>query len=112
MNDRYIDGGASLIQLYGWLRETGEIDRLIDLVIEKVRDASQTERAKDPEPVDAESRLAAALDALRPFVDPESYTTTEEECRRNPHMDWCAVHSFRWPCPVGAARAALAGGGR
>ena len=59
-----------------------------------------------------ESRLAAALDALRPFVDPESYTTTEEECRRNPHMDWCAVHSFRWPCPVGNARAALAGGGR
>lgn len=40
---------VSLIRLYGWLRETGEIDRLIDLVIEKVRDARQTERAKDPE---------------------------------------------------------------
>lgn len=50
MNDRYIDGGASLIQLYGWLRETGEIDRLVDLVIEKVRDSRQTERAKDPGP--------------------------------------------------------------
>ena len=50
MNDRYIDGGASLIQLYGWLRETGEIDRLIDLVIEKVRDSRQTEKAKDSEP--------------------------------------------------------------
>ena len=50
MNDRDINGGASLIRLYGWLRETGEIDRLVDLVIEKVRDSRQTEKAKDSEP--------------------------------------------------------------
>lgn len=47
-------------------------------------------------------------EALAPFCDPASYTTDEQECRRNPAMDWCAVHSFRWPCPVGPARAALA----
>ena len=49
MSDRYESQGAALIQFYGWLRETGEIDRLLDLVIEKVRDANQSERAKDPE---------------------------------------------------------------
>ena len=47
--------------------------------------------------------------ALKPFTLPESYVTDEEECRKNAEMDWCAVHSFRWPCPVGPARAALAG---
>lgn len=71
-------------------------------------------RAEDRERTRAECALVevARLEwALRPFVDPESYSTAEEECRQNPAMAWCAVHSFRWPCPVGPARAALAGGG-
>lgn len=58
----------------------------------------------------AEARAARYEAALRPFVDPASYSTTEEECRLNPAMDWCAVHSFHWPCPVDAARADLAKG--
>lgn len=69
-------------------------------------------RAEDRERTRAECALVevARLEAaLRPFVDPASYSTTEEECRLNPAMDWCAVHSFRWPCPVDIARAALAG---
>jgi hypothetical protein len=61
--------------------------------------------------LDDRARAARYEAALRPFVDPESYSTSEIECRRNAEMDWCAVHSFRWPCPVGEARAALAGGG-
>ncbi len=60
---------------------------------------------------EATLRAARYEAALRPFVDPESYSTSETECRRNAEMDWCAVHSFRWPCPVGPARAVLAGGG-
>ena len=53
-----------------------------------------------------DERIRKLEAALRPFVDPASYSTTEDECRLNPAMDWCAVHSFRWPCPVDAARAA------
>ena len=56
----------------------------------------------------AESRAARLAKALAPFADPERYNTAEEECRENKAMRWCAVHSFRWPCPVGPARAALA----
>ena len=56
----------------------------------------------------AESRAERLEKALAPFIVPESYSTAEEACRRNAAMDWCAVHSFRWPCPVTAARAALA----
>ena len=56
----------------------------------------------------AEARAARLAEALAPFADPERYNTAEEECRENKAMRWCAVHSFRWPCPVGPARAALA----
>ena len=56
----------------------------------------------------AEARAERLVEALAPFADPERYNTTEEECRENKAMRWCAVHSFRWPCPVGPARAALA----
>ncbi len=56
----------------------------------------------------AESRAAGLAEALAPFADPERYNTAEEECRENKAMRWCAVHSFRWPCPVGPARAAIA----
>jgi len=56
----------------------------------------------------AESRAARLEEALAPFTDPERYNTAEEECRENKAMRWCAVHSFRWPCPVGPARAAIA----
>ena len=56
----------------------------------------------------AESRAARLAKALAPFADPARYDTAEEECRVNKAMRWCAVHSFRWPCPVGPARAALA----
>ena len=71
MNERWQADGASLIRLYGWLRETGEIDRLIDLVIEKVRDSRQTERAKDPEPrsgvpSDTALLLYSTLSAMQP----------------------------------------------
>lgn len=55
-----------------------------------------------------ESRAERLENALAPFIVPESYSTAEEACRRNAAMDWCAVHSFRWPCPVTAALAALA----
>lgn len=88
MNDRYIDGGASLIQLYGWLRETGEIDRLIDLVIEKVRDSRQTEKAKDSEPpLRAENeRLREALTTIKlmcasGYYGPFSFTYAMEAKR-------------------------------
>ena len=60
--------------------------------------------------VGLEKRLAAAEECLRPFVNPESYGTAEEECRLHAAMGWCAIHSFRWPCPVASARAFLAGG--
>ena len=56
----------------------------------------------------AESRAARLAKALASFADPERYNTAEEECRENKAMRWCAVHSFRWPCPVGPARAAIA----
>ena len=55
-----------------------------------------------------EARAARLAKALAPFADPERYNTAEEECRENKAMRWCAVHSFRWPCPVGPARAAIA----
>ena len=58
---------------------------------------------------DATAEVERLREALRPFVQPESYSADEVECRKNKEMDWCAVHSFRWPCPVAPARAALAG---
>ena len=88
--------------------EDGGWDGCDDATFSEQFDPWTTLRQRVPVLRAAESRLSRATEALRPFVDPESYSTAEEECRLNPAMDWCAVHSFRWPCPVEAARAALA----
>lgn len=80
---------------------TGSVTGPIRGVVEDVADISARLAA-------AESRAARLAEALAPFTDPERYNTAEEECRENKAMRWCAVHSFRWPCPVGPARAAIA----
>lgn len=71
MSEGWQADGASLIRLYGWLRETGEIDRLIDLVIEKVRDSRRTDLPKDPKPrlgshADTALLLYNTLSAMHP----------------------------------------------
>ncbi len=47
MSDRYESQGAALVQFYGWLRETGEIDRLVDLVIEEAREDAEKKKEKE-----------------------------------------------------------------
>lgn len=44
------DIGPALIQFYSWLRDTGELDRLIEDIVAKVREDREEHSCEPPRP--------------------------------------------------------------